>query len=82
MNTVAEALRWEGDLVLTFEAMILLEGSGTSVWVGDLLNCSSVAFQGEALTQPGATRCAQALCSQVHSSVPKSHAFLGSVSLD
>lgn len=48
MNTAAEAPAWEGDLALTFQAVIVLEGSGTAVRTGDLLTCSSVAFPGEA----------------------------------
>lgn len=33
--------------MLTLQAMILLEGCGSSVWAGNLLSCCSVASQGE-----------------------------------
>lgn len=33
--------------MLTLQAMILLEGCGSSVWARDLLSCSLVASQGE-----------------------------------
>lgn len=37
----------KGELVLTLQAMILLEGCGSSAWPGNSLSCSSVTSQGE-----------------------------------